>query len=339
MNFYEILGVTPDSEFAEIKAAYRKLARKYHPDVNSDGARRFKEISKAYDTLSDAKKRKQYDTLNGFFKTDYNKNSSNKEPQKTPSGKKTASEKTFDNGKKSENKQNEKIFSEFFNSFFDSSESSNKSEKIQPKNGEDITTDITISLSEAFKGSDRMINVVHTELCPRCKGRRFINGAKCKVCNGSGEYSIHKRINVKIPPKLKDGAKLRLKDEGGEGHFGGQNGDLYLIIHIEGNSRIKYDNLNILYNLPITPYEAVLGGEISVPMFDGYVKLKLPAHTSSGQKFRLAGQGLKKNGKVGDMIVTVSIEISKHLSDDEIKLYEKLKKLAADNIRENLLNE
>ena len=114
---------------------------------------------------------------------------------------------------------------------------------------------------------------------------------------------------------------------------------MFLFIQIQGNSKIKYDEENILYNVPITPYEAALGGEIIVPTFEGQVKLKIPARTSSGQKFRLAGQGLKKNGKVGDMIVTVSIEIPKRLSDDEVKLYEKLRKLSADNIRENLLDD
>ncbi len=342
MNFYEILGVTPDSELADIKSAYRKLARKYHPDVNPDGARRFKEISRAYDTLSDVNKRKQYDTLNGFFKSTYRKDDFKKEFKTNPNkdfSKKSEPKTNSNEQKKSKSSQQENKFSGIFNSFFDANFHESKNEKIQPQNGKDITTDIAISLSEAVKGTNRVVNVVHTELCPRCRGRKFINGSKCQVCNGTGEYSLHKRINVKIPVNVKNGAKLRIKGEGGEGQFGGKNGDLYLLIHIEGTSRVKYDNLNLLYDLPITPYEAVLGGEIDIPTIEGKVKLKLPPHTSSGQKFRLSGQGLKRNGKVGDMIVTVSIEISKHLSDDEIKLYEKLKKIAADNIRENLLNE
>ncbi|MBQ8168817.1 hypothetical protein IJZ97_05310, partial [bacterium] len=203
----------------------------------------------------------------------------------------------------------------------------------------DINTDVTISMSDAAHGAVKIVNVVHTELCPRCKGRKFINGNKCTVCNGAGEYTQHKRINVKIPANIKNGARLRIKGEGGDGKFGGINGDLYLHIQIQGNSKIKYDGLNILYDIPITPYEAVLGGEISIPTFDGHVKLKIPAQTSSGQKFRLSGQGLKKNGKIGDLIITVTIEISRRLSDDEVKLYEKLKKLSAGNIRENLLND
>lgn len=309
MNYYEILGVTPESSQAEIKSAYRKLARKYHPDVNPNGIREFKEISKAYETLSNEDKRKRYDIINGIFKNQNTEDYSRKNSKK--------------NSKHSK-------FSEIFNSAFE------KTEEIKPTDGENISSDITISLSEVLHGANRTVNIYHKELCPRCKGRKFVNGSKCTVCNGSGEYSIHKKITVKIPKDIKNGSKLRIKGEGGEGKFGGRNGDLFLNINIQGNSNISYEGANILYNVPITPYEAVLGGDISIPTLNGTVTLKLPQNTSSGQKFRLQGQGLNKNGKSGDMIITVSIEIPKHLSDDEVKLYEKLKKLSSSNIRERL---
>ena len=321
MNYYEILGVTPSSDIAEIKCAYRKLARKFHPDINPNGGSRFKEISKAYDTLSNIEKRKQYDILNGIFKTEKQvEQDTNKQSVKTEKN----------------HTKNKKDFS--FNTFFNSSPI-NRAPKTEPINGENIHTDVPISISEAINGTEKTINVMHTELCPRCKGRKFINGNKCNVCNGLGEYSQHKKINVKIPAKVKHGTKLRIKGEGGNGQFGGSNGDLFLEIKIEQNSKIKYENENVLYSVPIAPFEAVLGADISIMTIDGYTKLKIPPNTNSGQKFRLKGQGIKKNGKVGDLIITVTIEIPKTLSDDEIKLYEKLKKISADNIRENLLND
>ena len=329
MNYYERLGVTPDSDVAEIKAAYRKLARKFHPDINPDGVKIFNEISEAYDTLIDEEKRKRYNVVHGIFKS----TKSNEKNEKDTDVKKDTNTETKDK-KSTKRKAKTHDFSKMFESFF---ESSQKSEH-QPIDGDDINADVSISVVEALKGTTKTVNVMHTELCPRCRGRKFINGSKCNVCNGSGEYSNHKRISVKIPKGIKNGSKLRLKNEGGSGLFGGKNGDLFLNIIIEQNKKVKYEGLNIVYTVPITPYEAVLGAEILIPTVEGSVKLKLPERTTSGQKFRISGQGLSKNGKTGDIIVTVSIEIPKVLSDDEVKLYEKLKKLSSNNIRENLLD-
>lgn len=340
-NYYSILGVTPDSSEAEIKSAYRRLARKFHPDVNPSGASRFKDITEAYEILSDAKKRLQYDTINGFFKStskSEKQHTSSKQAQseyekRTEEPKNSTKEKYQYNSQK-----NKEEFSKKINDIFENF-AKNKKEKPLPKKGADIFEEISISIKEAVNGAERSINVVHSGECPHCKGRKFINGAICPVCNGSGEKTEHRKISVKIPKNVKNGSKLRIKSEGNSGENGGKNGDLFLTIKIEPNSRISFDGNNIIYNIPITPFEAVLGGKISVPAFDANFSLKIPPKTHSGQKFRLAGQGLKQNGKIGDMIVNVHIEIPCSLSDDEIRLYEKLKKLSAQNIRENLLNE
>ena len=180
---------------------------------------------------------------------------------------------------------------------------------------------------------------MHTTSCPHCKGRKFINGAECPICNGTGEKNDHRKITVKIPKNVKNGAKLRIPQEGNKGENGGKNGDLYIKINIKPSSNMSFEGENILYNVPITPFEAVLGGKISIPAIEGSFSLKIPSKTRAGQKFRLAGQGLKHGEKSGDMIVTVYIEIPSSLSDDEIKLYEKLKKLSSKDIREDLLNE
>ena len=317
-NYYSILGVTPDSSEAEIKSAYRRLARKFHPDVNPDGASRFKDISEAYETLSDAKKRFQYDTINGFFKSSsYKKEKQQTSPNEAQNQyKKTSTNSNSTDEEKSvyssKTKMDKQKFSKKINDIFEGFTNSKK-EKPLPVKGADIYEEISISIKEAINGTERMINVVHAMECPHCKGRKFINGNVCPICNGSGEKTEHRN--------------------------GGKNGDLFLKIKIEPNSRISFDGNNIVYNIPITPVEAVLGGKISVPAFDGNFSLKIPPKTHSGQKFRLAGQGLKQNGKIGDMIVNVHIEIPCSLSDDEVRLYEKLKKLSTQNIRENLLNE
>lgn len=321
-NFYSILGVTPDSTFDEIKLAYRTLVRKYHPDINPNGANMFKDISEAYETLSDAKKRSHYDTVNGFFKSAKTKTSSEKAEEEY---KKTTTHENVQKKTKDE-------FSKKINDIFKSKK------KVVPKRGSDINEEISITIKEAVKGCERTINVLHTTECPHCKGRKFINGTLCSVCEGSGENSEHRKITVKIPKNVKSGTKLRIANEGNFGENGGKNGDLYLKINIEQNSRIQIVENDIIFKVPITPFEAVLGGNISIPSFDGNLSLRIPAKTNSGQKFRLAGQGIKLNGKNGDLIVVIDIEIPCILSDDEIKLYEKLKKLSAQNVRENLLN-
>lgn len=335
-NYYSILGVTPDSSDAEIKSAYRKLARKYHPDVNPYGTARFKDITEAYETLSDAKKRIQYDTVNRFFKS-----SPKQEKQHTSSNKADSEyKKQASSQNHTEPKMSKEEFSKKINDIFEEfSKPKSKKEKTTPKRGEDLYEDIFVNIKEAVNGAERIINVMHSTACPNCKGRKFINGSLCHLCKGTGEKVEHKKIIVKIPKNVKNGTKLRIPQEGSSGLNGGKNGDLYLKIKIEPNNKISFDGNNVIYNVPITPFEAVLGGSISVPSFDANLNLKIPPKTHSGQKFRLAGQGLKQNGKTGDMIVIVHIEIPCSLSDDEIRLYEKLKKVSTQNIRENLLNE
>lgn len=340
-NYYDILGVTPDADDAEIKSAYRALARKYHPDVNPDGGQKFKDISEAYETLSDHVKRLKYDTLNGFFKTRKTHTSSEKAHQEYSKPKtEQPKEKSEKETKKTKPKKDEKkeSFSKKFNNIFEDL-TKTKKQKPAPKKGADINEEISITIKESVEGTERVINVMHTTSCPHCKGRKFINGAECPVCNGTGEKNDHRKITVKIPENIKNGAKLRIPQEGNKGENGGKNGDLLLKINIQPSSKMQIEGNNILYSVPITPVEAALGGNISIPSFEGNLTLKLPPKTKAGQKFRLAGQGLKQGGKQGDMIVTVYIEIPSSLSDDEIKLYEKLKKMSSKDIRENLLDE
>ena len=359
-NYYELLNVETDAATSEIKSAYRKLARIYHPDVNkdADAVAKFKEITAAYETLCNDLERRKYDTIHHIFRKDpafdfVNKEKENKSEEETQTQKaedksseqvnnqkedKSQTKKT--SAKSEKNKENKKAFSlnlfKAVRHYISRIKRDRKRKNYsKPQKGENLTTEVTITPDEVMTGSKRIINIRTTRTCPKCFGHKFVNGDKCSDCGGKGVITETKKITLTIPKGIKDGTKLRLKGEGASGKNGGTNGDVYVLVHIETKTQVHFDKLNIYYNVPITPFEAALGEEISIPAFDGTIKLKLPKNTTSGQKFRIAKQGLKKNGKIGDLIVTVSIEISEHLSDDEIKLYEQLKNLSSDNVRKN----
>ena len=372
-DLYKILGIEPDCDVVKIKAAYRKQARIWHPDVNDNSEEsivRFKEITEAYEVLSDEHKRSQYDILKGFNTrreasyTSKTREQSAKKAYSESSSKTTTKEKSSTDYKKStyessfqnKSKHAEKSsFSQVFENILDGLFTSNsstktkekttqkeyKTKKQKPENGKDINLNVNIKMSEAVMGTHRTVNVLHTERCPKCEGRRFINGAKCPLCKGTGEISVHKKLNVKIPAGIKKGAKIRIANEDNKGYNGGRDGDLYLYIEIEESSFFRYEGANVLCEIPITPFEAVLGANIEVPTLCGNVSMKIPPNTSTGQKFRLSEQGVydEKNKTKGDQIVTVKIEVPKESTYEEIKLYEKLKDLSSHNIRENLIND
>ncbi|MBR2525451.1 DnaJ domain-containing protein [bacterium] len=340
-NYYEILGVDSTATAEELKSAYRKLARKYHPDVaGNESVEKFKEITEAYETLSDETKRKRYDILRGIF--NYNKSTTDrttqKEAQKAYRQAKNQEEiikETYKNKEKSQKQnQNAQDFSNMFNEFLDGfkSQAKSKKETHRPINGDNITTDVVITMVEAMSGISKTVNILSTQECTNCHGRKFANGYNCPVCDGLGTVSQHKKITVKIPANVKPNSKIRIPSEGNPGMYGGKNGDLYLNVVIENNSNFKYDDLNVLFTIPITPPEAVLGTTINVPTANGNVLMKIMPKTSSGQKYRLAGQGLTKDGKTGDMIVTVNIEVPQNLSDKEIELYKQLKDFAKERV-------
>ena len=223
-------------------------------------------------------------------------------------------------------------FKDFFTKTF-SNEQTTKEIK-SPRKGNDIYSDIEINAYESITGVVKIINLLQTKICPICRGRKFINGSVCNHCNGSGEVSNYKKFTVRIPSGIADKSKIRLSGEGEIGINGGSNGDLYLTVHVKNTGSIRLDGVNVLKEVSITPYEAVLGTKLEISGLDGKVQIKIPPRTQSGQKFRLTGCGVVQNNKVGDMIITVEIKIPKKLSEEEILLYRKLEEISNSSVRD-----
>ncbi len=329
-DYYKILGVNESDTAENIKTAYRKLARKWHPDVagnSPDILLKFKEINEAYDILSDKYKREEYDKVRMFY--DYAKNGSSSYEKKQT---KETEEKSY-----SSNPQN-KSFSFKWGDFIPKKQAQQtyeKKEKSISKRGINIYAEVEISLLESIQGVKKVINVVQTGVCPKCGGRKFVNGTLCQYCNGNGEHSKHKKFTVKIPAGIKNDSKIRLANEGGAGINGGQNGDLYITVHIKEPYGCKTEGLNIIKTIAITPYEAVLGTTAEIKTFEGKYSVKIPPLTQNGQKIRLSGCGIVQNESVGDIIIVVEIRIPKTLTNEEINLYKRLAEISSANIRDD----
>ena len=337
-NYYEILGVTELCTEQELKSAYRKLARKWHPDIagnTADAVEKFKAINEAYEVLSDKVKREEFDRINRY----YNYSSTKKTESKTTTEPdfKNSKEQKNDNKKNTEKKFNWEEFlskyKEYARKFNNEELSKNKANYGNKTRGKDINIDVEITISEAISGTTKIINMLNTQVCQKCGGRKFVNGALCSHCNGKGETSDYKRFTVKIPAGIKDKSKIRLSGEGEKGLNGGKSGDLYITVHIKSPIDYKTEGNNIIKSLVLEPCEAVLGGHVSVKTPNGNITVKISPNTQSGQKIRLSGCGIDVNGKVGDMILTVEIQIPKNITNEEIELYKRLKELSSQNVR------
>ena len=304
-DYYEILGVSRSSTAKEIKTAFRKLARKYHPDANKnnkDAEEKFKEINEAYEVLGDTEKRRRYDTLGNNFRggSDFT----------PPPG--------FDfnfDFNKGFTKTQDSPFSDFFeilfgealrgrSSPFQETFTQTYSRPQTKRKGEDQYIDLNLSLEEAYKGTTRKIDI--------------------NVPNRES-----KRLEVKIPPNVRENSKIRMAGEGLPGRNGGSAGDLYMVVKLRLHPFFKIDGDDINSEIQITPAEAVVGSEIEIPTIDTPVKMVVPPGTQNDKILRLRGKGLprqKKEGR-GDHFVKVKINIPTAVTDEEKKLYQELAKL------------
>lgn len=340
-DYYEILGVSRDADAATIKSAYRKLARKYHPDVNKtkEAEEKFKDINEAYEVLSDKNKRQRYDSLGsnwqggadytpppGFENFSFNFNQGGAQ--------------SFDFGGSG--------FSDFFSSLFgdmmggmgaqqansgfsgfDFSQATRgggqtrqrRTTQQAPQEDLDITKNLNVTAKEIFDGKPISVTFTDMEKCGYCHG-----GGYCSHCGGTGIVSTSRTVKVKLPKGVSEGKKVRLKGEGKVDEYG-RKGDLYLVVHFK-DSEYEFDGENLTKEVEITPPEAVLGCSKEINTLHGKINIKIPAGVSSGQSLRLKQMGLPKTSGYGDLNAKIKIVVPKNMSKEVLELYKKIKELS-----------
>lgn len=333
-DYYQILGVERGASEDQIKKAFRKLAREYHPDVAKDKKRaeeRFKEINEAYEVLSDPTKRKRYDDLGANwqqgaeFRPPPGWESFASGGRARPGGSQREHfEFNFDNTG----------FSDFFEQLFGGaarrsggfrSSGEDSAGDAGEDRGRDLEGDLLVTLDEAIHGSVRSVSVRRSESCPRCGGTGVQGRTACAGCGGAGQTVKTDTYNVKIPAGVKPGQRLRVAGRGEAAYGGGARGDLYLRVRFARHPDFEVEGDHLIYNLQLAPWEAVLGGNISVPVLGGSVNIRIPAGTQSGQKLRVRGRGLpSRDGVAGDLLVRVEIVVPQTVSEGERSLWELL---------------
>jgi DnaJ-class molecular chaperone len=321
-DYYKTLGVPKNASTDDIKKAYRKLARQYHPDVNKkpDAEKRFKEINETHEVLGDPEKRKRYDTVGPEWEQFA-------QQRRRPSG--TGGFEYVYTGQPGESPFGEDAsgFSDFFRTLFGQTANGGFGEADDPftrtrtrtraraRQGEDVAGEVEITLPEAYKGTEQVIQISRE------------NGQPAR------------RLTVKIPPGVKDGQRIRLAGQGAPGANGGPPGDVYLRVRVKPHPFFTREGDDLRVDLPVAMHEAMLGGEVTVPTLKGRVSLRIPPETQNGRTIRLAGQGMPRaGGGHGDLYSTVKVVMPTKLSEKERELAREVAtSRSGENVRSHLL--
>jgi molecular chaperone DnaJ len=347
-DYYEVLGVPRGASQQDIKTAFRKLAREYHPDVSKhpNAEAKFKEINEAYEVLSDDDKRARYDRFGAAG--------------------------VSGNGGAGGYSPFEEIFEEFFSNL---GGMRGAQRRRGPRPGADRHVDVTVTFEEAIFGIEREVEfdrlqtcdvchgngaepgtqlqkcsqcagtgevrsvqqtflgpMVQVNTCPRCNGRGEVIPTPCHNCKGAGKTRDKVTLGVQIPPGVREGLQIQIRNEGDPGDAGAPNGNLYVVVHVQPHEYFKRKDNDVVLEISVNVAQAALGDKIDVPTVDGDVELVIPAGTQSGKQFRLRGKGIPRlrtdgtNSGRGDQLVLVAVEVPTKLTDEQRRLFEQLGK-------------
>lgn len=328
-DYYEVLGVARDASARDIKKAYRRLARQYHPDVNRDdpeAERSFKEVQRAYDVLADTEKRKQYDRFGPDFEQ-YQAMGAGGEP----GGFRFETGESVDLGDLGDlfgglfgrrRRGMEAGSADWFGGFTP-----------QGRPGPDLEVELSVSLEEVDRGATRDLAVAVEDVCGACGGTgRDASGRRCGTCHGRGTRSRQQTLRgLKIPPGVEDGQVIRVRGKGGAG-VNGADGDLLMRVQVREHPFFRRLGDDLECEVPISLAEAALGGEIMVPTLQGNRPLRLPAGTQGGQRFRIKGYGLpsRRSGERGNLMVRSRVVVPRDLTPEEREVLERMAGRAGD---------
>jgi curved DNA-binding protein len=321
-DYYEILGVAPGAGDEEIRSAFRRLARMYHPDKtgnNREAEDRFKEINEAYEVLSDPERRDRYDNFTGAWQ-------SGREQAWSDFGR-------SDGGRPNHFQFDRQNFSDFFGQLFNGRGGARNRTGPEPKapkekfdgRGDDLETDLRVTLDEVLNGAARTITMKRSSKCQACLGMGQVSARPCEQCSGKGEVLRNEAVTVKIPKGIKEGAFLRVPGRGEPGIANAPAGDLYLKVQYAAHPDFHLEQGILVHDLALAPWEAVLGATINVPTLTGNTNIKVPPGTQNGAKLRIKGRGLpNSDATTGDLILNVIIQVPATTALRERQLWEEL---------------
>lgn len=317
-DFYQVLGVARTASADDIKKAYRRLARQYHPDLHAGAKKtemekKFKELNEAHEVLSDPEKRKKYDRYGAQWE----------QAEAFEKARQQGSAQGF-GWQQTGTEYGGEAFSDIFENIFGGRSRAGAARGFAMP-GEDLETEVSLTLREVLSGVTKRVSLREPILCSSCRGTGSLRGQPCPSCLGHGSTSESKTIEVKIPAGVQDGTRVRLAGKGLPGSNGGKRGDLYLRVMIESSPVFRRQGSDLHVTLPIYPWEAALGAEIMAPTLGEPVRVKIPPGSRAEGKLRLRGKGLPSAaGGHGDLFLNIQIVMPPSTTEEEQALFERL---------------